>query len=68
VQNSVYRWTGLLLFKNGVWGSHGFPVPNIVRVGVFIVSEYLLFVLQIEYNEPMQTENSLHLTRQLPSV
>ena len=50
----MYRWTGLLLFKNGGVGMHGSPVPNIVRVGVFIVSEYLHFVLQIQYNEPKQ--------------
>jgi hypothetical protein len=39
----VYRWTGLLCFKNGGVGMHGFLVPNIVRVGVFIVSEGLDF-------------------------
>ncbi len=44
----------LLFFKNGGMGSHGLPVPNIVRGGVFIVSKYLLFVLQIEYNKPKQ--------------
>jgi hypothetical protein len=54
----VYRWTGLLLFKFGGVGSHGLPVPNIVRGWVFIVSEHLLFVLQIEYNSGKEAKTS----------
>jgi hypothetical protein len=57
VQISEYRWTDTSFLKNGVMGSLGFPKPNIVRVGVIIVSDNLLFVSQIEYNGGKENEN-----------
>jgi hypothetical protein len=38
-------------------------MPNIVRVGLFIVSDYLLFVSQIEYNSGKENENLLSVAR-----
>lgn len=40
-------------------GSLGFLMPNIVRGGVFIVSDNLIFVSQIEYNRTKRKENIL---------
>jgi hypothetical protein len=59
VQISEYRWTDTSFFKNGVMGMLGFLMPNIVRVGVIIVSDNLLFVSQIEYNRTKRKENIL---------
>jgi hypothetical protein len=59
VQNSEYRLRGTPTFKNGGVGVLGFYLPNIVRVWLFIVSDYLLFVLQIEYNRTKRKENVL---------
>ena len=51
-----YRWDGTPTLYFGGMGLHGFPMPNIVRGWLFIVSKDLLFVLQIEYNEPKQAK------------
>ena len=56
MQISEYMWTDTSFFKNGGVGMLGFLVPNIVRVGVFIVSDNLLFVSQIEYNRTKRKE------------
>ena len=56
VQISEYRWSDTSFFKNGGMGMLAFLVPNIVRVGVIIVSDYLLFVSQIEYNRTKRKE------------
>ena len=57
MQISEYRWTDTSFFKNGGVGMLGFLMPNIVRVGVIIVSDNLLFVSQIEYNSGKRKEN-----------